>query len=80
MGELEFSRDVVVSLVTKLEELDLTNDEQELLRAIFSAAGARVSETSPGGTEEFTQLRDQLSHAFLPESGENFTLRPHRIR
>lgn len=79
MSELEFRRGVVVSLAEKLEELDLSPEERGLLRAIFAAAGALVAEVSSQDAEEYARLRDQLHHAFLPESGETFKICHCRI-
>lgn len=80
MGELEFSRDEMERLADRLARLDLSERERELLLALFWAAGEGVCEVKPEVAVDQNELSDQLSRAFLPESGQNFTIHPHRVR
>jgi hypothetical protein len=74
MGELEFTRDDVRNLATKLNTPDLSNDERELLQAIFSAAAERVSPARPQDSADETELHHQLVNSFLRDSGDEFII------
>jgi len=72
MTSVEFNRREVESLVNKLlaSELDLSEDERELLLAIFWAAGDNVSPGRPHAAGELDELRKQLIHSFLRDTGD----------
>jgi hypothetical protein len=87
MTEFMFNRRDIESLAEKLDTLgpQLSEHEQKLLVAIFSAAAERTREAGPQGTAgttagiELTQLREQLVNSFLPDSGQEFLIIDVRI-
>jgi hypothetical protein len=74
MTGVEFSRREVESLVSKLDELELSEVERELLLAIFWAAGDCVSPVRPHAAGEQAERRKQLIHSFLPDTGNEFLI------
>ena len=76
MTSVEFDREEVERLVSKLlaPGVDLSEDERELLLAIFWAAGDNVSPGRPHAARELDELRKQLIHSFLRDTGDEFRI------
>jgi hypothetical protein len=74
MAELEFSRSEVADLAGKLVTVELSECERALLLAIFWAAAERVSPVPPQAAPDPAELREQLIHSFLPDSGDEFVI------
>jgi hypothetical protein len=80
MEELEFSRREVEELVDKLVSYDLSERERALLLTIFWAAAELVSPALPRASSDLTELREQLANSFLPDTGDEFIIRPRPKR
>jgi hypothetical protein len=74
MEGLEFSRTEVEELAGKLVTDGLSEREKALLLAIFRAAAERVSPVLPGASPDLDELREQLTNAFLPDTGTEFVI------
>ena len=76
MEELEFSRTEVEELAGKLVTHDLSERERALLLAIFRAAAEQVSPVPSRASPDLPKLREQLTNAFLPDTGNEFMICP----
>jgi len=76
MTSVEFDRGELERLVNKLlaHGVDLSEDERELLLAIFWAAGDNVYPGRPHAAGELEELRKQLIHSFLRDTGTEFRI------
>jgi len=78
MSELEFNRAEIEALAGKLDspQLQLSDRERTLLRAIFAAAGSQVHRLGAGGEREPTlaNLREELVNSFIPGDATEFTM------
>ena len=80
MAELEFTRREIEDLARKLAspQSQLSEREQALLLAIFSAAGRQARPRYPEGSgrAELTlaNLREELVKAFIPGDAPEFTI------
>lgn len=82
MSDLQFSRAEIEDLARKLGSLqaELSERERQLLVAIFAAARIEVRSISDdSGGAAVADLRRQLLEAFIPYSGDDFTISPHNI-
>ena len=84
MTDLRFSRDDANALVNKLGP-GLTDEERNLLLAIFCAAaeaveGTVVQVSADEASTDITEFHDQLIHSFLPDSGDQFSIPLSRYR
>jgi hypothetical protein len=83
MTDVPFSRQDIEDLAGKLDSLQsqLSDSEQTLLLAIFSAARDRVragvAEAAPEVTAD--DLRQQLLNAFIPGGGTSFIISDIKI-
>jgi hypothetical protein len=75
MAYLEFNREEIESLIEKLSMLEFSEQERELLLAIFAAAADRAQQTGPteaklpqasAGQETLADLQQQLLNAYTP--------------
>jgi hypothetical protein len=82
MSDLLFSRAQIEGLVQKLgsPEVGLSGPEMLLLLAIFEAAGNKVRSVSAGPADVIvTDLHRRLLEAFIPDAGDEYTIRPDNI-
>jgi hypothetical protein len=79
MTELVFKKEDISALAAKLaaSETRLTDQERELLLAIFSAAKQHVSDQKrvSKASSDPAKFRDQLINSFVPDSGSRFLIK-----
>jgi hypothetical protein len=82
MTEVTFSRSDIEGLAQKLDALtsELSQQEQQLLVAIFAAAANQVTPAGPqdpvetAAEEILTGLREQILTSFVPGTGDKFVI------
>ena len=83
MSELRFSRDEIRDLALKLAapEAGLSERERLLLLFIFAAARNQTWSTEDSGWADITitDLREQLLNVFIPDEGDEYTIRSDNI-
>jgi hypothetical protein len=87
MTEFRFSRDEVEDLAGKLDVLksQLSEQEQELLLAIFSAASGHVQQAGTEGSGDtagpvdLADLKNQILQSFIPGNAQTFVMGLPRI-
>ena len=79
MSELEFSRAEIEALAGKLDspQLQLSERERTLLRAIFGAASSQVQRLGAAGERDATlaNLREELLNSFIPGDATEFIIK-----
>jgi hypothetical protein len=84
MSDVEFNRTEVEALTAKLDspQLQLSERERVLLRAIFAAAGNQVRRRGAGAGEReagLASLREELANSFIPGEATEFSMPPSDI-
>ena len=80
MSEVEFSRAEIEALAGKLDspQLQLSERERTLLRAIFAAASSQVRRRGAEGSGEteptLANLREELLNSFIPGDAAEFIM------
>jgi hypothetical protein len=84
MSDVEFNRTEIEALTSKLDspQLQLSDRERVLLRAIFAAAGSQVRRRGAGTGEQesaLANLREELLNSFIPGEATEFSIPPPDI-